>query len=233
MSQSLKGKRIIITGGFGTLGKAVAHVLGERQAQVALLDLAPAPTQWQGSRDLLLLGDVDLGSPASASAALAEVVEVFGGVDALINVAGGFAWETFEAGDLETWDRLYSLNLRTALVSTRAALPYLLENQGARVINIGAQCGVKGAAGMGAYAASKSGVARFTESLAEELKDRGLTVNAVLPSIIDTPQNRQDMPSADFTRWVAPHSLAAVIAFLLGEDAADINGACLPVSGRV
>jgi len=124
------------------------------------------------------------------------------------------------------------MNVRTALIATRSVLPLLKASKGA-VVNVGANAAAKAGAGMGAYAASKAGVARLTEALAEELKDEGVRVNAVLPSIIDTPANRADMPDADFSRWVSPENLAQVIAFLLSPDATAVTGALLPVIGRV
>jgi NAD(P)-dependent dehydrogenase (short-subunit alcohol dehydrogenase family) len=121
----------------------------------------------------------------------------------------------------------------TAVAASRAALPHLLARGAGRIVNIGANAATRAAAGMGPYAASKAAVARFTESLAEEMKDRGITVNAVLPSIIDTPQNRADMPDADFSRWVAPEAIAEVILFLVSDAAAAVTGALIPVTGRV
>jgi NAD(P)-dependent dehydrogenase (short-subunit alcohol dehydrogenase family) len=125
------------------------------------------------------------------------------------------------------------MNLRTALLATQAALPYLLASGQGRVVNVGALASVQAGLGMGAYAAAKAGVSRLTEALAEELKDKGVTVNAVLPSILDTPANRADMPEADFSRWVQPVQLAEVIAFLLQDAAAAVTGALIPVRGRV
>ena len=119
------------------------------------------------------------------------------------------------------------------MAPSQAALPPLLVRGSGRIVNVGAIGALKGATGMGAYAASKAGVMRFTEALADELKDRGITVNAVLPSIIDTGQNRRDMPDADVSRWVSPAQLAEVILFLLGPGAAAITGALIPVPGRV
>ena len=135
-------------------------------------------------------------------------------------------------GALATWDRLYAMNLKTALVATRALLPLLKVGRGS-IVNVGAAASVKAAAGMGAYAASKAGVARLTEALAEELKNDLVRVNAVLPSIIDTPPNRADMPDAEFDRWVSPAQLSAVIAFLLSPAASAVTGALIPVTGRV
>lgn len=231
MSPQLVDRNIVVTGGFGALGRAVGWTLARRGARVTLVDRAPADAA--GLEAALVLGGVDLGDPSAAAEVFAQVAQQLGGVDGLVNVAGGFIWEPLDGGSLETWDRLYAMNLRTAVASSQAVLPHLLARGAGRIVNVGAAAAVKAGAGMGAYAASKAGVARLTEALAEETKDRGITVNAVLPSIIDTPANRDDMPQADATRWVTPEALARVIAFLLSDDAAAITGACLPVTGRV
>lgn len=222
--------RVIVTGGLGVLGRSVGAELAARGARVALVDRA-AHAEVAGVEQVV--GSVDLGEPASAAAAFAQVAQALGGIDAIVNVAGGFQWETLEAGSIDTWDRMYTMNLRTAVIACREVLPYLLRQPSGRIVNVGALASQKAAAGMGAYAASKAGVARLTESLAEELKDRGINVNAVLPSILDTPTNRADMPDADVARWVSTQSLSGVIAFLLSEDANAVTGACLPVAGRV
>jgi NAD(P)-dependent dehydrogenase (short-subunit alcohol dehydrogenase family) len=128
---------------------------------------------------------------------------------------------------------MFDVNVKTTVNATKAALHHLTKRTGGRIVNIGAMAGLKAAMGMGAYAASKAGVMRLTEALAEELKDKGATVNAILPSIIDTPQNRADMPDADFTRWVTPEQIGGVIAFLLSKEAQCVTGALIPVAGRV
>lgn len=227
----LEGKLIAVTGAFGTLGAAVVHAAQAAGARVAAIDHAPTPAAPLG--DAQLFGGVDLADAAAATTTLDRVAQAFGGLDALVNVAGTFRWETLADGSLDTWDLLYRVNLRTALAASRAALPHLKRRGSGRIVNIGAAAAAKAGAGMGAYAASKAGVARLTEALAEELKDERITVNAVLPSIIDTPPNRADMPKADFERWVKPAQLADVIVFLLSERAVAITGALLPVVGRV
>ncbi|HEY8606039.1 MAG TPA: SDR family NAD(P)-dependent oxidoreductase [Noviherbaspirillum sp.] len=231
MSTSLQGKSIIVTGGFGALGRALGAELSSLGARVALLDRSGAAPDTPAG--ILAIGGIDLGDPTAAHGAFAQVASRFGGVDGLVNVAGAFIWEKLEGGTIEAWDRMYAINLRTAVVASQTALSFLLGRGAGRIVNIGALASVKAAAGMGAYAASKAGVARLTESLAEELKDTGITVNAVLPSIIDTPANRADMPDADASRWVTPEALSKVIAFLLSDAAAPISGACIPVAGRV
>lgn len=228
---ALTGKRVAVTGGFGALGRAVAEVLGRQGARVALLDKAEVPAGLP--THALAVGGLDLADEAATQTALARVAEALGGLDGLVNVAGGFRWETVTDGSVATWDTLYAMNVRTALLASRAALPFLRASGQGRIVNVGALAAGQAALGMGAYAASKAGVARLTEALAEELKDQGVTVNAVLPSILDTPANRADMPQADFSRWVHPVQLAEVMAFLLQDAAAAVTGALIPVRGRV
>jgi NAD(P)-dependent dehydrogenase (short-subunit alcohol dehydrogenase family) len=232
----LKGKVVVVTGGFGTLGLAVANAAANQGAAVALIDRAPAPkpeTLPKALSSALLLGEVDLSSLAAAETALGAAVAKFGGVDVLANIAGAFRWQTLEGGSLDTWDFLYNVNVKTAAAASKAVLPHLVKRGGGRIINVGAGAAAKAGAGMGAYTASKAGVAKLTESLADEVKDKGITVNAVLPSIIDTAPNRADMPDADFSRWVTPEALADVIVFLASDEARAITGASIPVSGRV
>ena len=228
---NLKGKCVVITGAFGTLGSAVVRAAQAAGASVASIDRATAPAG--GAAGALLIGGVDLADASAAKATLDHIAQTLGGLDALVNIAGAFRWETLAAGNLDTWDLLYRVNLRTAAAASQAAIPHLIARGGGRIVNVGANGAVKAAAGMGAYAASKSGVARLTEALAEELKDHRITVNAVLPSTIDTPPNRADMPKADFDRWVKPEQLADVIVFLLSDRASAITGTLLPVVGRV
>lgn len=231
---TLQGKVVAVTGGFGQLGQAVVRAALEAGAQVAALDRAKAPAEGTLPVGVFALGELDLAEPEAAVRALDQVAARFGGLDALVNVAGTFRWETLEKGSLDTWDLLFRVNLRSAVSTSKAAMPHLMRRGGGRIVNIGAgAAAARAGAGMGAYTASKAGVAKFTEALAEELKDRNVTVNAVLPSIIDTPANRADMPDADFTRWVTPRAIADVIIFLLSEQAGAVSGALIPVSGRV
>ncbi|HVS78500.1 MAG TPA: SDR family NAD(P)-dependent oxidoreductase [Steroidobacteraceae bacterium] len=228
-------RSVVITGAFGNLGLAVARAFREQGAVLGLLDHAQPPAQVAAGFPAphCLLGGIDLAQAASAGTAMETVRETLGSIDVLVNIAGGFRWQTLEQGELDGWDAMFASNLKTAVVTTKAALPQLLESPAGRIINVGAGAAARPAgAGMGAYTASKAGVHKLTESLAEELKDRGITVNAVLPGVIDTPRNRADMPNADFSRWVQPSAIAAVIAFLASEDAAAVTGALVPVYGR-
>lgn len=229
----LQGKVVIVTGGFGALGRVVAAEAAKAGAKVAVLDYAPnAPDGLAAAlgADALLIGGVDLSKEVSAKEAADKVQAKFGGIDVVFNIAGGFSWETVEGGALATWDKLYTLNVVTTRNMIVAALPLLLASKAGRIVNIGANGALKAATGMGAYAASKSGVHKLTESLAEEFKGR-ITVNAVLPSMIDTPVNRADMPDADFSKWVQPAQIASLMIYLASEQAGAVTGALIPIVG--
>ena len=226
----LKDKVIIVTGASGALGAVVAETALARGARIAGIDFAPAQDQPSARR--LALGGVDLTDAAQAKRAIDQVAALFGRLDALINIAGGFAFETVADGDPKTWQRMYELNVATALNASRAAIPHLLTAAAPRIVNVGAFGAIQAGIGMGAYAASKAGVHRLTEALAAEQKGK-ITVNAVLPSIIDTAANRASMPKSDFSKWVAPQELAEVILFLVSDAASAVTGALIPVTGRV
>jgi NAD(P)-dependent dehydrogenase (short-subunit alcohol dehydrogenase family) len=213
------------------LGRALGEVLSQAGARVALIGRGDAPLDLP--EQALALSGVDLGDATAAHTAIDQAAEEFGRLDGLVNVAGGFQWEKVEGGRIDTWDAMFAINVRTAVLASQAALPHLLAHGQGRIVNVGAAAAGQAALGIGAYAAAKSGVARLTEAMAEEFKDRGITVNAVLPSVLDTPANRADMPKADPARWVSPQALARVVLFLLSPDAAPINGALIPVKGKV
>jgi NAD(P)-dependent dehydrogenase (short-subunit alcohol dehydrogenase family) len=226
----MDGKVVVVTGASGALGKVVAEAALARGARVAGVD--HAPTQVAATENRIELGGVDLSDPAQAKNAIDAVAALFGRLDVLINIAGGFAFEEIAEGESKTWQRMYAFNVLTALNASRSALPHIAASPAGRIVNVGAMGALQAGAGMGAYAASKAGVHRLTEALAAEWKGK-LTVNAVLPSTIDTPANRTSMPKADFTKWVRPEELAEVMLFLASDAASAVTGALLPVNGRV
>ena len=226
----MDGKVVVVTGASGALGKVVAEAALARGARVGGVDYAAS--QIPATENRIELGDIDLSDAAQAKKAIDAVASHFGRLDALINIAGGFAFEAVAEGDPKTWQRMYALNVLTALNASRAALSHLAASSSGRIVNVGAMGALQAGAGMGAYAASKAGVHRLTEALAAEWKGK-IAVNAVLPSIIDTPANRASMPKADFGKWVTPQELADVILFLVSDAASAITGALLRVSGRV
>jgi NAD(P)-dependent dehydrogenase (short-subunit alcohol dehydrogenase family) len=226
----MNGKVIVITGALGALGRVVAEIAVARGARVAGVE--HAPSQAAATAERIELGGVDLSDSAQAKKAIDSAAAHFGRLDALVNIAGGFTYETVADGDTKSWQRMHALNLLTALNASHAALPHLAKSQVARIVNIGAMGALQAGAGMGPYAASKAGVHRLTETLAAEHKGK-ITVNAVLPSTIDTAANRASMPKADFSKWVTPKELAEVILFLVSDAASGVTGALIPVAGRV
>lgn len=166
----------------------------------------------------------------ATSVAFAHIAQSLGSIDALLNVAGGFQWQTIGGEEIDAWDQMYAMNLKTAVLASHVALPYLIRSRQGRIVNVAAMAALSAGPGMGAYAASKAGLIKMTESLAAELFDAGINVNAVLPSTIDTPRNRCDMPDVDRRHWVNPVDLARVIGFFLTADSRAITGASLPVT---
>lgn len=224
----MSGRNVIVTGGFGALGRVVAAAFAAQGDRVARIDFAAsAPDRIDGGIDV---AGIDLTDAAAVDMAVAQIVDQLGGVDVLVNIAGGFTWETLEGGSIDSWERMFAMNVRSTATITKIVLPIIAKSKAGRIINLGAGAAIQAASGMGAYAASKAGVHRLTEALASELADSNVTVNALLPSIIDTPVNRADMPDADTRQWVQPQAVADVILFLASPAARSISGALIPVT---
>jgi NAD(P)-dependent dehydrogenase (short-subunit alcohol dehydrogenase family) len=236
--QTLKNQVAIITGAVGNLGAATARVFQAAGAKTVLVDRSPdrlgaAFMDLAGSPDHLLAGGVDLADAASLNKLVAQTVARFGRVDALVNTVGAFrGGKPVPEADPADWDFLFNANVRTTLLSCRAVIPQMLRQKRGKIINVSSREGLEAHAGFAAYSASKSAVLRLTEALSAELKASGINVNCILPSVIDTPQNRAAMPGADFSKWVAPDALADVIAFLASDAARAVHGAALPVYGQ-
>lgn len=215
------GKHVVVTGAAGTLGSAVASAFHTAGARVTGIDIVESDAPWS-------MTTADLIDPTTAAAAFAEL----GSIDVLANIAGGFTMGDSVADTSDaTWDFMMNLNARTVLNAARAVVPGMKAAGHGKIINISARGGLRGSAAMGAYSASKAVVQRLTETLADELKADGINVNCILPSIIDTPQNRRDMPKAKFDHWVPPEDIAAAVVFLASDAARSIHGASIPVEG--
>lgn len=227
---------VIVTGAAGNLGRAVANAFAAQGARLVLVDLArESLAERFGDEDgqrAYVAADLALQRDANgvADAAIAR----FGRIDVLCNVAGGFRMggPVHETSDA-TWQFLFDLNARSVLNTARAIVPGMLASGGGRIVNVAANAAQKANANMGAYSASKSVVVRLTEAMSAELREHGINVNCVLPTIIDTPENRRSMPDADPARWVAPDDLAHIIVFLASPAARAIHGAAIPVTGLV
>lgn len=226
---------ILITGAAGQLGAAVASTFQQRGARLVLLDRDAGALQRRfGDIADAVLVDVDLLDRAQVAERVAQALARVGRIHTLCHVAGGFRMgEKVHETSGQTWDFLLGLNAGSLLNIAAAVVPHLIAQGGGQIVTVGAAAALKGGADMGAYAASKAALIRLTESMSAELRDQGVNVNCVLPSIIDTPDNRASMPDADVSRWVAPEALADVIAFLASDAARAIHGAAIPVTGRV
>lgn len=226
---------VLITGASGHLGRAVAEAFRAQGARLILLDRqAPPADTVADATDRTLFLEVDLLDRQKVSQAIAHACDRFGDITTVCHIAGGFRMgEAVHETTEGTWDFLMDLNARSFINVAAATVPVLLRRGGGKVVAVGAGAAARGGAHMGAYAASKSALIRLTESMSAELKDKGIHVNCVLPSIIDTPDNRRAMPDADPASWIAPAALADVIAFLASDAARAIHGAAIPVSGMV
>ena len=218
---------VIVTGGFGILGRAVSAAFTAAGDSVARIDFARDAPDTAAALDI---GGVDIADPEVAAQVVAEVKAKLGTPAVLVNIAGGFVWEPLADGGAKTWERMFRMNALTAASMCQAAAPLLAGSGDGHIVNIGANAASRAAAGMGGYTGSKAAVHKLTESLAEELKDKGVTVNAVLPTIIDTPTNRADMPDADTSDWLRPQATADVILFLASPAARAVTGALIPLT---
>jgi NAD(P)-dependent dehydrogenase (short-subunit alcohol dehydrogenase family) len=232
------GRIVLITGASGNLGRAVASAFRKAGAKMLLTarsgeSLSRSFKSLVGSPDYLLMGDIDLTNEDDAKEVAKSAYENFGPIDILVNTVG-----TFRGGkpvyeeDLKMWDFLFRINLQTTLLMCRSVIPYMLSQKSGGIINTASRNGLLGSANYGAYSASKSAVIRLTESLSKELMDHNINVNCIIPGTIDTPQNRQSMPDADHSKWVAPEAIADVVLFLASNAARAITGAAIPVYGK-
>lgn len=231
-------KVVIITGAAGNLGSTTARAFQEAGARMVLVGRRVDFFEDQypdlvGSPDCYVPSATDLTDPDQVERMAQEAVDQFGRIDVLVNTVGGYrAGDPVHETSVKTWDFMFNLNARTAFLASRAVVPHMLENGAGKIINIGAKAAQSGRAKMAAYIASKSAVIRLTESLGSELKDDNIQVNCILPGTIDTPENREKMPNADYSKWVKPEKIADVILFLASDEAREVVGAAIPVTGR-
>lgn len=238
MDRPQRRRVALITGVTGGLGAAVARAFAEEGASVVLAarrreELEMLAATLRLPPDRTLIAPADLTSPEAVEQVMQSAVERFDAIDVVAHLAGGFkggapAAET----DVQTWQFLLNLNMTTAFLVARAALPGMLRRGAGKLVLVGSRDGTMPSAGFAAYGASKGGLEALVRALAEEARPRGVNVNAVAPSIIDTPANRRANPAADYSAWVTPESLAGVIHFLASDAARDVHGAVVPVYGR-
>ena len=233
------GRVALVTGGTGALGGAVTRRLLEDGCRVAVtcrhqeeVDSLRAELGELGAGLVTIKADVT--DEASVGHALEEVHRQLGAVEVLAHLVGGWhGGQSVHELPLETWRRVVDLNLTSAFVCCRAVLPEMLEAGWGRVVLVSSRTAKEGRVGQSAYAVAKEGVATLAEVIAEESCGSGVTASVIAPSVLDTPANRRAMPSADYTRWVSPDVAAAMVSFLVSDEAGTLRGAWLPVFGSV
>ena len=210
----------VVTGATGGLGHAVVVTLLDDGWRVVGLAR-------HGADEL-----VDLTQERDVQAAFSRIVQRHGRIDALVNVAGGFAGgQPVHETSTATWNQMLALNLTATLLCCRAALPHMLSANYGRIVNVASRAAVQPAAGLSAYNVSKAGVVTLTQTIAAELSGHDITCNVILPSVIDTPANRRAMPNADASTWVQPTAIATVVCDLVSDRWGIVNGALVPVYG--
>ena len=237
MNVDFTNKVVIVTGGSGNLGNAVVRAFEAAGATLVLPDRKEGrlaqrfPELATGGH--FLADGIDTTRPDGALKLASETVSRFNKIDVLINTVGGYrAGHPLHETSLDTWDLMMSLNAKSVFTLSQAVLPAMIRQQHGSIISAGAKSALAARANESAYAASKAALARITESMAAEYKAYGITVNAVLPGAMDTPQNRAAMPGADFSTWLKPERVAQVMVFLASDAGHVINGALIPVYGR-
>jgi NAD(P)-dependent dehydrogenase (short-subunit alcohol dehydrogenase family) len=234
----LEDKIILITGAAGNLGQAVARAFLAAQSKLVLVDrrsdrLPMLFPELTSSADHMLATDVDVLDSAAVEGLIAAAVERFGRIDVLANTVGGYLGGTrVRDTSLDLWDGSLDLNAKTAFILSKALIPVMLEQKSGRIIHVAARSGLEGSSRQLVHSVAKSAVIRLTETLSAELKRSGINVNCILPSTIDTPQNRESMPKAHFDRWVEPEAIADVFTFLASHAARAVTGAAIPVYGK-
>jgi NAD(P)-dependent dehydrogenase (short-subunit alcohol dehydrogenase family) len=232
---TLDGKVALITGGTGALGRAVSAAFVAAGAHIVVTYVADQELpsfEAAVPKERREIAQVELTNRAAIDALVARIVTTHGHLDALLNLAGGFAAGSVTETKERELDRLFAMNVKTAFLCTQAVLPAMIRQRRGRIVNVTSRPALVGGAGVSAYAITKAGVAALTRAAADEVREHGVTVNAIAPSTIDTPANRAAMPNVDPACWVKPEEIAATLVFLASDAAAATSGAIIPVYAR-
>ena len=228
---------VMITGASGNLGSATGRAFLAAGAKLALVDrheelLLQTFPELINEPDCFMSDCADLTAPEDVNQVVTAAIDYFDRVDVLVNTVGGYrAGMPVHETPIDTWDFMINLNARTVFITTQCLVPHMLRQGSGKIIHLAARPGLTGVANASAYSASKAAVIRLVESASAEVKGQGINVNCILPGTIDTPQNREALPDADYSRWVTPESMADVIMFLASDAARDVHGAAIPVYG--
>ena len=236
---NFKDRVVLITGGTGALGRDVSLAFLKSNSLAAITyhsdkEISQLESKLGDLMKNVMLFQVDTGDEQQIKKTVSDVIKKYGRIDILANVVGGYLGgkKVMEMTEKE-WDLMINLNLKTAFLVSKHVVEQMVKQGSGKIIHVAARLGLKGIGGNSAYCASKSGLIRLVESLSDEVKDKNINVNCIMPSIMDTDTNRKDMSSADFSKWVKPSEIARVILFLASDDSRTIHGAAIPVYGLV
>lgn len=240
MGEQFKNKVVLITGATGNLGSAVSRAFAAEGANLAMIDrdagrVKDLATSLGLDEARYMPFNLDVTKPESVDEGVKAIEAKYGQIHALVHTVGGFAaGDPVHAGKLDIWQQQIALNATSVYVLGGRVAQHMLDHGVKGSISfVLAKAGLGGMKNGAAYVASKAAGMRIMESMALELKDHEIRVNGVLPSTIDTPGNRRDMPNADFSKWVTPDELAQTLLFLASDAASGVTGAAVPVYGRV
>ncbi|SLM47188.1 Short-chain dehydrogenase/reductase SDR [Nitrospira japonica] len=228
MPTSLSGKVVLIAGGGGALGGTIVPAFVRSGARVISADRNPPPEQVIEGKAM----KADVADKAAVHRLLEDVIRTAGRLDVLVNLVGGFAAGRIADTDVSLWHRMLAVNLTPAFLLSKAALPHMTARGSGRLLHVAAWAAVEPFDGAGAYIVAKSGLLALIRVLALELKGSGVTVNGVLPTTIDTPANRANMPEANPSSWTKPESIAELLTFLASDGAGQISGAAIPIGAH-
>lgn len=232
-------KIVLITGATGSVGRVISSTMAETGCRLVLTGRSKGPLEDLAAKldplgDHVLPFSTDLAREGDVKHLLDAISTRWNGVDILLNIAGGWSGGV-SLGEMseKDWDRALDMNLRSAFLINRAVIPYMVRRGWGRIVNFASKAAVSPSPKQAGYNVSKAGIIALTASIAAEYRRKGIAANTILPGIIDTPNNRKQMPETDFSRWVTPEELAELILFLCSEQGGSLNGASIPIYGRV
>jgi NAD(P)-dependent dehydrogenase (short-subunit alcohol dehydrogenase family) len=231
MTYNFSGKVVLITGGTGALGRAVAQAFGTSNATTVVTYIIDEERERIKAKikTIAELVKADITKEVQAKKLVSHVINTYDRIDVLVNVVGGYlGGKTVAELDETEWDKMMNMNLKSAFLVSKHVIPLMVSTKHRKMVHISSRTGLKSDGYDSAYSASKSGLIRLVESISEEVKEDGVNVNCILPSTIDTEANRKAMPNSDFSKWVKTEDLANLVLFLCSEEAKVINGAAIP-----
>ena len=247
MNVDLDDKVILVTGGTGALGAEVSEAFLKLRPKVIIItyrsegeknnlekNLSELKSQSSGKINTIIeYLKVNVLDEEDVRSLIEYIDKKYGGLNSLANIVGGYiGGKPIEETTLEDWEKMLSINLKSAFLLTKHAINSMKKRSYGKIVHVSSASGEKASGNDSAYSCSKAGLIRLVESVKEEVKDKGININCILPTIINTKANRDAMPGSDFSKWISPNNLAEIIIYLCSENSRVINGAAIRTFGR-